>query len=51
MEKKEYSVVEFIQYFKDMPYIKLYKADRLAEIEIRREMRILRYSPFYLDKE
>lgn len=34
MEKKEYSVVEFIQYLKDKPYIKLYKADRLAEINI-----------------
>jgi hypothetical protein len=51
MEKKEYPVVEFIQYLKDKPYIKLYKAARLAEIKIRREMRILRYSPFYLDKE
>lgn len=51
MEKKEYSVVEFIQYLKDKPYIKLYKADRLAEINIRREMRILRGSLFYLDRE
>lgn len=41
MEKKEYSVVEFIQYLKDKPYIKLYKAARLAEIYMRREMRIL----------
>lgn len=49
MEKKEYSVVEFIQYLKDKPYINLYKA--LAEIDMRREMRILRYSPFYLDRE
>ena len=40
MEKKEYSVVEFIQYLKDKPYIKLYKAARLAEINMRREMRI-----------
>lgn len=46
MEKKEYSVVEFIQYLKDKPYIKLYKASRLAEINIRREMRILRYPRF-----
>ena len=30
MEKKEYSVVEFIQYLKDKPYIELYKAARLA---------------------
>lgn len=37
MEKKEYSVVEFIQYLKDKPYINLYKADRLAEIEKRNE--------------
>lgn len=37
MEKKEYSVVEFIQYLKDKPYINLYKADRLAEIDMRRE--------------
>lgn len=51
MEKKEYSVVEFIQYLKDKPYIKLYKAARLAEINMRREMRILRYSTFYLDRE
>lgn len=51
MGKKEYSVVEFIQYLKDKPYIKLYKAARLAEINMRREMRILRYSPFYLDRE
>nr|UVN06650.1 MAG: hypothetical protein [Bacteriophage sp.]DAV75301.1 MAG TPA: hypothetical protein [Caudoviricetes sp.] len=51
MEKKEYSVVEFIQYLKDKPYINLYKAARLAEIKMRREMRILRYSPFYLDRE
>ena len=51
MEKKEYSVVEFIQYLKDKPYINLYKADRLAEINMRREMRIFRYSPFYLDRE
>lgn len=41
MEKKEYSVVEFIQYLKDKPYIKLYKAARLAEIYMRREMRVL----------
>jgi hypothetical protein len=51
MEKKEYSVVEFIQYLKDKPYIKLYKADRLAEINLRREMRILLGSPFYFDRE
>ena len=51
MEKKEYSVVEFIQYLKDKPYIKFYKAARLAEINMRREMRMLRYSPFYLDRE
>lgn len=51
MEKKEYSVVEFIQYLKEISHIKLYKASRLAEINIRREMRILRYSPFYLDRE
>lgn len=41
MEKQEYSVVEFIQYLKDKPYIKLYKAARLAEINMRRKMRIL----------
>jgi hypothetical protein len=41
MEKKEYSVVEFIQYLKDKPYIKLYKAACLAEINMRREMRVL----------
>ena len=35
MEKKEYSVVEFIQYLKDKPYIKLYKAARLAEISMQ----------------
>ena len=46
MEKKEYSVVEFIQYLKDKPYIKLYKAACLAEINMRREMRIFRYSRF-----
>ena len=51
MGKKEYSVVEFIQYLIDKPYIKLYKAARLSEIKIRREMRILRYSLFYLDRE
>lgn len=51
MEKKEYSVVEFIQYLKDKPYIKLYEAARLAEINMRREMRILRYFPFYFDIE
>lgn len=51
MVKKEYSVVDFIQYLKDKPYIKLYKAARLADIKLRREMRILRGSPFYLDRE
>lgn len=51
MEKKEYSVVEFIQHLKDKPYIKLYKAARLAEIKIRREMRMLRGQEFYLDRE
>ena len=34
MEKQEYSVIEFIQYLKDKPYIKLYKAARLAEISM-----------------
>ena len=51
MEKKEYSVVEFIQHLKDKLYIKLYKAARLSEIKIRREMRILRGSLFCLDRE
>ena len=40
MEKKEYSVVEFIQYLKDKPYIKLYKAARLAEIKINENIAI-----------
>ena len=40
MEKKKYSVVEFIQHLKDKPYIKLYIATRLTEIKLRREMRI-----------
>ena len=51
MEKKEYSIVEFIQHLKDKPYIKLYKAARLAEIKIRREMRMFRGQEFYLDRE
>ena len=33
MKKKEYSVVKFIQYLKDKPYIKLYKAAHLTEIK------------------
>ena len=41
MEKKEYSVVEFIQYLKDKPYIKLYKAARLNELKIRGGMWVL----------
>ena len=42
MEKKEYSVVEFIQALEDKPYIELYKAARIAEIYMRREMRVVR---------
>lgn len=38
MEKKEYSVVEFIQHLKDKLYIKLYKAARLNEFKIRSGM-------------
>ena len=52
MEKKEYSVVEFIQYLKDKPYIKLNKAARLSEIKIRREIRILwRGLQYHKDRE
>lgn len=51
MEKKEYSVVDFIQYLKDIPYIKLYKASRLSEIKIRKEMRMLRGQEFYFERE
>lgn len=51
MEKKEFSVVEFIQYLKDKPYIKLYKAALLSEIKIRREMRTRRGLQYYLDRE
>ena len=50
-KRKNILLSEFIQYLKDKPYIKLYKAARLAEINMRREMRIFRYSPFYLDRE
>lgn len=51
METKEYSVVDFIQHLKDIPYIKLYKASRLSEIKIREEMRMLRGQEFYLNRE
>lgn len=51
MEKKEYSVVEFIQHLKDKLNIKLYKAARLSEIKIRREMRTCRGLQYYLDRE
>jgi len=51
MEKKEYSVIEFIQHLKDKIYIKLYKAARLSETKIRREMRIWRGLQYYLDRE
>lgn len=50
METKEYSVVDFIQHLKDIPYIKLYKASRLSEIKIKREMRTWR-PQYYLDRE
>jgi hypothetical protein len=41
MEKKEYSVVEFIQHLKDKLYIKLNKAARLNELKIRGGMWVL----------
>lgn len=51
MEKKEFSVVDFIQYLKDKPYIKLYKAALLSEIKIKREMCIWWGLSYYLDRE
>lgn len=51
METKKYSVVDFIQHLKDIPYTKLYKASRLSEIKIRKEMRRLRGHEFYFDRE
>lgn len=50
MAKKEYSIIDFIQYLRDKPYIKLYKAARLSEIKIKREMRTWR-PQYYLDRE
>lgn len=41
MEKKEYSVVEFIQHLKDKLYIKLNKDARLNELKIRGGMWVL----------
>lgn len=46
MKKEEYSVVNFIQHLKDKPYIKLYKAARLSEIKIRKEMSTWRSTYF-----
>lgn len=51
METKYYTVIGFIQYLKDKPYIELYKAARLAEIKIKREMRTCRGLQYYLDRE
>lgn len=51
MEKKEYSVVEFIQHLKDKPYIKLNIATRLTEIKLRKEMRIWQGLQYHKDRD